>query len=145
MHASKFIACITLILISISFPALALDDPWLKKMSDKLASAKAFSFRTTETHDRLSPNGKKNLSFSRTVLVRRPNRIHTTIDGKKDWNFWYDGKFLTGVSDQDKVYIQASMPETIDDSMDEMADRFDLNMPMSDILYSSPYDAFVSK
>ncbi|PWT89783.1 MAG: hypothetical protein C5B54_08340 [Acidobacteria bacterium] len=145
MHASKFFPLPLLFLLSISFSANALEDQWLKKMSDKLASANAFTFSTTETHDGMSPSGKQiNRSFSRTVLVRRPNRVYIRVDGKKDWNIWYDGKFITAVSETDKAYIEASMPATIDETLDEIADRWDMNMPMSDVLYSNPYESLIS-
>lgn len=116
----------------------------LKKMSDKLSSAKTFSFSTSEILTRVRLSGKKeDVQLARQALVRRPNGIRYTFQGGRDWNLWYDGKFLTAVSDKEKGFIQASMPPTIDEALDEVADRFDVNMPVSDLMYSSPYDSFM--
>jgi hypothetical protein len=117
----------------------------IKKMSDKLSSAKTFSFSTSEVHTKVRMSGKKeDVQLAREALVRRPNGIRYTFQGGRDWNLWYDGKFLTAVSDKEKGFIQASMPPTIDEALDEVADRFDINMPVSDLIYSSPYDSFLS-
>src|SRR5262245_61377251 len=116
----------------------------IKKMSDKLSSAKTFSFSTSEVHTRVRMSGKKeDVQLAREALVRRPNGIRYIFKGGRDWNLWYDGKFLTAVSDKEKGFIQASMPPTIDETLDNIADRFDINMPVSDLMYSSPYDSFL--
>ncbi len=119
-------------------------DEAIKKMSDKLSAAKTFSFSTSEVHTKVRMSGKKSdVKLERQALVRRPNGIHYTFVGGRDWDLWYDGKFLTAVSDIEKGFIQASMPPTIDEALDEIADRFDVNMAVSDLMYSSPYDSFI--
>jgi hypothetical protein len=133
------------IFISFAFSESANDgNEIIKKMSDKLASAKTFTFSTSEVHTRVRMSGKKeDVQLAREALVRRPNGIRYTFKGGRDWNLWYDGKFLTAVSDKEKGFIQASMPPTIDETLDTIADRFDINMPVSDLMYSSPYDSFL--
>ena len=116
----------------------------LKKMSDKLAAAKAFSFSTVEARDQISRSGKmQQINLSRDITVRHPNGVRLLYKGDKDWSIWYDGKFLTAVTNQHKAYIQSSMPATLDDMLDAVAERWDLHMPISDLLYSSPYEAYI--
>lgn len=116
----------------------------LKAMSRKLAEAKSFSFSTIEFHDRFKPSGEKvQINVTRDVIVRRPNGFWTKYSGDRDFEFWYDGKLLTGISNERKIYIQREMPATLDEAMDMLAQRLNLDLPMSDILYSSPYDAFM--
>lgn len=116
----------------------------LKAMSKKLSAAKSFSFSTTESNDVVKLNGEKaKIRVTRDVLVRRPNGFWTKYAGDRDWQIWYDGKRLTGISPEKKVYIQHDMPPTLDETMDMLAMRFNLDLPMSDLLYSSPYDAFM--
>lgn len=116
----------------------------LKSMSEKLAAATHFSFSTTEFRDGLDRKGEKSQTTStRDVLVRRPNGFWTKYSGDRDWEFWYDGKLLTGVSSEKKIYVQHEMPSTLDDAIDMLAERLNMDLPMSDVLYSSPYDAFV--
>jgi hypothetical protein len=119
-------------------------DALLKKMSQKLAAAQAFSFSTTEFHDRLRPTGKRvQISVTRDVLVRRPNGFWTKYKGDRDFEIWYDGKQLTGISNEKKIYIQHEMPPTLDEAIDMLAARLNIDLPMSDVLYSSPYDSFM--
>lgn len=116
----------------------------LKAMSRKLADAKSFSFSTSEFHDRIKPNGQKvQINVSRDVIVRRPNGFWTKYSGDRDFEFWYDGKMLTGISNAKKIYIQRELPPTLDEALDMLAKRLNMDLPMSDILYSSPYDAFM--
>jgi hypothetical protein len=117
----------------------------VKSMSQKLAAAQTFSFHTTEFHDRFNRSGQKvQLNMERDVLVRRPNGFWTKYTGDLGWEFWYDGKMLTGVFPAKKIYVQREMPPTIDDAMDMLAKRLNMDLPMSDVLYSSPYDAFMN-
>jgi hypothetical protein len=37
------------------------------------------------------------------------------------------------------------MPPTLDEALDFMAAEYDVQMPTADLLYSSPYDAFMTK
>ena len=89
-------------------------DVLLKAMSQKLASAQTFSFHTTEFHDRLNRSGQKvQVNTERDVLVRRPDGFWTKYTGEVEWEFWYDGKLLTGVFPGKKIYVQREMPPTI--------------------------------
>jgi hypothetical protein len=116
----------------------------LKMMSDKLAKAGSFSFSTAEFHDRLKPNGQRaQFNVTRDVVVRRPDGFWTIYRGDRDFEFWYDGKLLTGISGEKKIYVQREMPSTLDQALDMLAQRLNLDLPMSDVLYSSPYDAFM--
>jgi hypothetical protein len=119
-------------------------DALLKAMSQKLAAAQSFSFSTTEFHDRLKPNNKRvQLNVTRDVVVRRPNRFWAKYKGDRDFEFWYDGKMLTIISDTKKIYVQRELPPTLDEALDMLAQRLNVDLPMSDILYSSPYDSFM--
>lgn len=119
-------------------------DTLLKAMSGKLAEAQSFSFSTAEFHDRLKQNGDRvQINVTRDVMVRRPNGFWTKYSGDRDFEFWYDGKLLIGISSEKKIYIQREMPPTLDETLDMLAQRLNLDLPMSDVLYSSPYDAFM--
>jgi hypothetical protein len=113
-------------------------------MSDKLAAAQSFSVSTKEFHDRLKPNGQRvEINVTRDVALNRPSRFWTKYSGDRDFEFWYDGKLLTGISPAKKIYVQHDMPPTIDETLDTLAQRLNLDLPMSDVLYSSPYEAFI--
>ena len=148
----RFVILVVVFFVSISICNVVLSqnvDPakgelLLKAMSRKLADAKSFSFGTIEFHDRFKPNGEKvQINVTRDVIVRRPDGFWTKYSGDRDFEFWYDGKLLTGISNEKKIYIQREMPPTLDEALDMLAQRLNLDLPMSDILYSSPYDAFM--
>jgi hypothetical protein len=83
---------------------------------------------------------------TRHVIVRRPNGIAFTGKGDRgDIAGWYDGKQITLVSHRHKVWARGPMPPTLDEAMDFLADEYDVQMPAADLLYSSPYDAFMTK
>ncbi|PWT88506.1 MAG: hypothetical protein C5B54_10545 [Acidobacteria bacterium] len=116
----------------------------LKAMSQRLAAARTFTFSTAEFHDRIDRAGRKvQLNLIRDVLVQRPNGFWTKYKGDRDWEFWYDGKVLTGISNDKKIYIQHEMPPTLDETMDMLSERLNIDLPVSDVLYSSPYEAFI--
>jgi hypothetical protein len=150
VYKSGLLAWIVLLLFSggIAIPSQDLDaskgDALLKAMSRKLAAAQTFSFSTTEFHDAINRLGKKvQINITRDLIVRRPNGFYAKYAGDLGWEFWYDGKLLTGVNSEKKVYVQREMPATLDEAMDMLAVRLNMDLPMSDVLYSSPYDAFM--
>jgi hypothetical protein len=44
----------------------------------------------------------------------------------------------------DKVFAQAPMPDTIDRTLDALAERYDVPLPMGDLFHSSPAKALLS-
>ncbi len=134
-------------------PAKTVDDKadqLLHKMSDLMANAKSFTFRTKEIHDRIRPSGKKvEVQVSRESAVRRPDgawmhAITQASDQSRELSVWYDGKTLTLQSDKEKVYAHTKMPPTLDEAFDFVGSTLNIPTPMADVLYSSPYDAFMS-
>jgi hypothetical protein len=45
---------------------------------------------------------------------------------------------------QEKVFAQAPMPETIDRTLDALAERYDIPLPMGDLFYSSAEKALLT-
>ena len=116
----------------------------VKQMSSKLASATVISVATTEQRDLVRGAKKENVSLTGSYTVRRPDRFHTKMTGGRGLESWYNGKTLTIVSHPQKVFAQAPMPETIDRTLDALAERYDLALPMGDLFYGSPEKALLS-
>jgi hypothetical protein len=117
----------------------------VRKMSDRLAAAKTFSFSTSESHERRRGDGKVQVRHSRDFLVRRPDAVAFKVtSGERLGGGAYDGKSFTMVWPEDKVWAQVKMPATIDKSLDRLAERFGLAMPVGDLLHASPYDVLMS-
>ena len=120
-------------------------DELLRKVSDTLGKAQAFSFSVAESHERVRRNGQKGpYTLKRDVVVRRPNRLwsHTTGSDGRDVTVTYDGGTVTVVAAGQKIYATFKAPATLDGTLDLATDRFDLHMAVADFLYSAPYDSF---
>jgi hypothetical protein len=114
-------------------------------MSARLAAANAISVTTTEVRDAVRRSGaKEQLSLTAVYTVRRPDRFHTRMTGGPGLESWYNGKTLTIASHAHKVFAQAPMPETIDGALDALAERYDMALPMGDLLYGSAEQALLS-
>jgi hypothetical protein len=117
----------------------------VQQMSARLAGATELTATTTEERDVVRPSGQKDrVSLTGVYTVRRPDRFHTKMAGGKGLESWYDGKMLTVAVQQDKVFAQAPMPETIDRTLDALAERYDMPLPMGDVFYSSAEKALLS-
>jgi hypothetical protein len=58
---------------------------------------------------------------------------------------YYDGKTLTLNNTTNGAWAQTPVPGTLDETMNYVAQRYGLPVPISDVMYSSPYDAFLGK
>jgi hypothetical protein len=125
-------------------------DQLLRQMSDVLANAKTFTFRTKGVEERVRADGTKVAAeVQREVVVRRPNGVwvHASVkapDQSRELNIWYDGKTISLQSDNEKVYARTKVPPTIDETLDYLGSTLNLPMPVGDVLYSSPYDAYMT-
>jgi hypothetical protein len=115
------------------------------QMSTRLAAATAVSVTTTEVRDTVHGAGRKEpVSLTGVYTVRRPDRFHTHMTGGHGIESWYNGKTLTIASHQEKVFAQAPMPDTIDRTLDALAERYDMPLPMGDLFYGSAEKALLS-
>jgi hypothetical protein len=123
---------------------------YMRAMSDTLASSKVFSFETSERVDVMAPSGqKRTMQFSRKAVVRRPNALFFELYGKGDTaleiDAYYDGRTATLNEREEKVWTQTDVPDNLDQMLDDVARRFGLPVPIGDVIYSSPYDAFIGR
>jgi hypothetical protein len=114
-------------------------------MSTRLAGATAASVTTTETREVVRASGKKEaVPLTGVYTIRRPDRFHVKMTGGPGLESWYNGKTLTIASHPEKVFAQAPMPETIDRTLDALAERYDMALPMGDLFYGSAEKALLS-
>lgn len=130
--------------------ATALGDKYMHSMSDTLSQVKTFTFETDENLQIITPSGdKRQMQVARKVTVRRPNGVAFELHGKGDTAAdivaYYDGKTATLSSTKDGAWAQTSVPGTLDAALNDLAIRFGLPVPIGDVMYASPYDAFLGK
>lgn len=145
--AFLFAAGATLLWPGCSPPTPRSAEEIVKRASDRLAAAQSFSFTISEKHQRRRGGKVVEVAGSRTFLVKRPAAItFTTVGGEMGGGAAaYDGKELTLVWPEHQAYARVKMPDTIDASLDRLAERFNTHLPVGDLLYSSAYDALVSQ
>jgi hypothetical protein len=128
--------------------AAAAGDRYMMSMNNTLAHSQSFAFETSERIEVLATSGQKRaLRFTRKVTVRRPNALFFDLHGEGGTAFdiaaYYDGQTLTLSEKPGGDWAQTTVPGSLDGMLDDVALRFDLPVPIGDVVYSSPYDAFV--
>jgi hypothetical protein len=127
--------------------ASAKGDALLRRMSQTLAATHTFAFTAEEIRERVRAGGARvEDRFSRRIIVRRPNALaFTDSGGGHDTAAWYDGSHVTLVSNRDKAWARGPMPPTLDEAMDFVSSEYAIQLPIADLLYSTPYDALMTK
>ena len=121
----------------------------MRQMSDALSGAKALRFSTTESLDPLGSNPEgRVLRFSRTVTVRRPDAMYFELRGSGQGTplsmaAYYDGRTLSLRNDVDRTWARVSVPATLDEMLDHVSREYSLPVPIADVVYSVPYEAFL--
>jgi hypothetical protein len=122
-------------------------DKQLHAMSDLVAGAKTLSFECYAISEQVLPSGQK-VEFARNqkVSLRRPDAVIATVVGdNENLQFIYDGKTVTCSNAKAKVYAQTAAPATIDDTLDMLALKYGMVMPLADMIFSDPYKALASQ
>jgi hypothetical protein len=117
----------------------------LGRMSQVLAAAPTVRVTTTEARSRVRAAGDTvRETLNRDVVLRRPDRLHFKASGGAEMEGWYDGRRLILASHRDRVFAEAPMPATLDETFDVITQRYGMPMPMADLFYSSPTAALLS-
>ena len=116
-------------------------DNVLRQMSDKLAAANKFSFtaRRRIDHD-LSGGDGLHGSTKIVVIVQRPDKMAATASLPHDTRrFYFDGKQLTLVDVQKKVYSTVPMAVSLDKLPSELAAIYGFTPPVAEFIISDLY------
>lgn len=122
----------------------------LREMSDFLSAAPSIRLNTREAFQWLNPEGERQeVQAVWEVNIWRPDAMRITMTGEGSQEFdvdiYYDGWKLTFVNHKQKVWAWASVANSLDELLDEIYWRFNLPIPMKDMLYSSPYDQLMTE
>ena len=113
----------------------------LKRMSDTLASAKRFSFRSESILEIPCATGQFVTILSEgKVSVQRPDKIRASYTGEThSFDFFYDGKTVTAVAPNAKVFSTASAPDNIDDMLAGIRAETGIHFHSAPLLLSNSY------
>lgn len=118
----------------------------LKAMSDYLAAQNVISLSYDSVFEVVTDEQQKlQLATSGTVDLVRPNKIRTTrLSGFSNTEMVFDGTTLSFLGKGQNAYIQAEVPGTIDNLVDQLRDRFHRQLPGADLLIQNVYDALMT-
>jgi len=113
----------------------------LKAMSDYLAAQQSISMSFDSVFEVVSDQKQKfQIATSGTVDMTRPDKIHTTRKtGFSDTEMMFDGKTVSILGKGENAYVQAEVPGTVDNLIDQLRDRFNRQLPGADLLGSDVY------
>jgi len=112
----------------------------LRDMSEFLSRQKAFEVEVEGTTDVIMENGQK-VQFNREarVSVERPNKVRVDRKGDLvDAQIYFDGKNITVYAKNANAYAQRPAPPTIDATVSELYDKFDMDLGPGDLLAENP-------
>ena len=116
----------------------------VKLTSDYLTSADAFRVKAEVTYDEVLTSGKK-LQLSRTVevMLRRPDRVRVEVlDDRGTRRVYYDGTTLSMHHLDQNTYWIVDAPDTIDEMIDTLRERYSMAVPLADLLVSDIDQSF---
>jgi hypothetical protein len=112
----------------------------MKAACEFLKSKPAFSVRSEATVDEIFRNGHRVLrSRGTTVVLKRPDRFWADIESDRGHrSMHFDGKSLV-INDIDAgVYGRVDAPGTVEQMLDIATERFDVTLPLADLLSENP-------
>ncbi|HEY1812899.1 MAG TPA: DUF2092 domain-containing protein [Kofleriaceae bacterium] len=120
-------------------------DALLQRMSSDLAALKTFSVDTQNSTEVVTQQGEKVAMLAgSTVSAERPNKLRTDRAGAHaDMTFFYDGRNVTIWGKRANLYATAQAPPTLDQTIDFVRDKLDIDAPAADLLGSNPYQALM--
>lgn len=119
----------------------------LKGMSDYLAAQKSISLSYDSVYEVVTKDKQKlQLANSGTVELSRPDRIHVTRSaGFGDIDLVFDGKTVTMLDRGENAYVQADVPGSVDNLIDQLRDTFHKPLPAADLLGSNVYNVLMAE
>ena len=120
-------------------------DTVLRQMSEKLAAASKFSFKSSrEMEPDLAGGDGLHGKAKISVIVQRPDKMaaSATIPGDMR-RFYFDGKQLSLVDEQKKVYSTVPMAVSLDQLPSELAKIYGFTPPLAEFVISDLYQDLV--
>jgi hypothetical protein len=113
----------------------------LKIMSDKLAAAKAFTYRSRSTVERPAKTGQFLTRFVESeVALERPNKLRVNTSGDMPgFQFYYDGTKVSAFDPQKNLYATMDAPATLDEMLPFVMEKVGIDFPSADFMFSNPY------
>ncbi|MGI9571622.1 MAG: DUF2092 domain-containing protein, partial [Desulfobulbia bacterium] len=117
----------------------------LQQMSKELSAAKTISVRVKSFFDVVRESGIKiKEARSIKILLKRPNHVfaESVAESGAARAIWFDGKKLTVYRQDKNEYSTLDFNGSADQLFDHLSEKFGLNFPIADLLYSNAGKTF---
>jgi len=113
----------------------------LKRMSNSLTAAKAFTFKSRATIEVPAKNGQFITLFSQAeVALLRPDSLRVRMTGEAPHcDFYFDGKTVTAFAPATKTFSIAKAPPTIDAMFPALEEKTGIRFAAAPLFFSNPY------
>ncbi|WP_040897115.1 DUF2092 domain-containing protein [Xenococcus sp. PCC 7305] len=114
----------------------------LLEMAEFIKSKDKFSFFAESQRDILTLNGVYiKVHHEGSTIVNRPNQFWANVTGDLvERELMYDGSQITVVDTEKNIYAQGEAPSIIDETLDALIEKFNVNLPLAELLYSDIYE-----
>ncbi len=114
----------------------------LRQTSDFIESQEKFSFFAETERDLLTSTGVFiQVSHEGNMIVNRPNQFWANATGDLvQREFWYDGEQVTVVDTDRNIYARGEASGSMDETLDTLIQKLNVNMPLAELLYSDIYE-----
>ncbi len=114
----------------------------LRQMADFLESQETFFFHAETERDILTMNGVYIQVFHEgNTVVNRPNQFRANVTGELvQRELIYDGSKVTVVDTERNIYARGNVTDNMDETLDTLIQKLNVNMPLAELLYSNIYE-----
>ena len=107
----------------------------LKLMSEKLAAAKAFTYRSRSTLEIPAKTGQFLTHFTESdVALERPNKLRYFVTGDvPSFQFYYDGTHASVLDIKKNLYATTQAPATIDEMLPFVMEKYNNDFFSADL------------
>ena len=115
-------------------------DKILADMSGYLGGLKDFSFHSEVTLEEPVSGLQVEITNGSDIFVHRPDKIRVSRKGDKGHHeAFYDGKLLSLVSPEQRVYAQSEVPASIEPMLDYAHQKLGMTFPLADLLFADSH------
>ncbi|MFZ2169090.1 MAG: DUF2092 domain-containing protein [Methylococcaceae bacterium] len=113
----------------------------LKQMSEKLASTKAFTYHANSFIELQAVTGQFLTFFvDSDVALQRPNKLRVNVSGDvSSFQLYFDGAKVSAFDPEKNFHAVSDPLATIDQMLDFVMTKAQINFPSADFMYSDPY------
>lgn len=141
-------ALVALIPISSSAddPASLSIDGILRSMAQTLGRSTSMTVHVEKMFDDVMASGPKiQYSGALDIAVRRPDRLYVSYgDDLSAKEAWYDGTEFVLVDHRKRVHGSLPARDTIDETLDALAEQYDVRIPLAVLISSDVYETLRS-